>query len=115
MAITVDGVDIGFADARSRRDVRIDGRVYRAKSDGTSRRYILNDNAICVVTGGSTRTLRFDRLAVAAHEDGDARLLIDDRGSWIGMKPTGRRLRRLVAAIDERVPPEVVIPDSRNG
>jgi predicted Zn-dependent peptidase len=115
MAITVDGVDIGFADARTRRDDRIAGRTFRAKHEGTSLRYVMNDKAVSDVTGGSAVTLRFDRLALVAHSNGDARLLIDQRGSWIGINPIGRRLRRLVAAIDERVPPDVVVPASRNG
>jgi predicted Zn-dependent peptidase len=113
MAITVDGVDIGFAEATGRRDARIEGRMFRAKSDGTVRRYVLGDDSVCDVTGGSAITLRFDRLALVAHDDGDARLLIDERGSWIEITPTGRRLRRLVAAIDERVPPDIVVPVSR--
>lgn len=115
MAIIVDGIDIGFADAKGRRDGRIVGRRFRAKSDGTIRRYVLSEEAVSDVTGDSAVTLRFDRLALVAHGDADARLLIDERGSWIQVTPTGRRLRRLVTAIDERVPPDVIVPAARNG
>ncbi len=114
MAITVDGVDIGFADARSCGDDRIDGSVFRARSDGTVRRYVLSGEAVSDVTGGSAVTLRFDQLALVAHGNDAGRLLIDHRGSWIGITPSTRRLRRLVAAIDERVSPDIVVPASRN-
>jgi hypothetical protein len=113
MAIAVDGVDFGFADAESPRDDRLAGRVFRSRHDGTTRRYVQSDEAVSDVTGGSAVTVRFDQLELVAHSDGDARLLIDRRGSWVEIPPTGRRLRRLVSAIDERVSPDIVVPASR--
>jgi hypothetical protein len=115
MAIAVDGADIGFADAAGHRDDQIAGRGFRAKVDGRSQRHVVNDEALSIVSDGSPVTLWFDQLALVAHRDRGARLLIDQRGSWIEVTPTSRRLKRLVAAIDERVPANVVVPVSRGG
>ena len=43
-----------------------------------------------------------------------ANLLVDERGSWIMVGPASRRShRRFIAALDERVPEDVVIPECR--
>ncbi len=115
MAVTIDGVDIGFTDVEGHRDDPIAGRVFRAKIDGQRRRQVLNEEAFSIVSGGSAVTVRFDDLTLVAHRERGGRLLIDRRGSWIEVTPNNRRLRRLVAAIDERVPPNVVVSMTRGG
>ena len=113
MAIAA-GTGLGFLEAIALADEPITGRSFRTKIDGANCHYVLGTEAISDVTGRVV-TLRFDNLAAVEWRDEDVRLLIDERGSWITLKPKGRRLRRLVTAVDQRVPPDVVVPVSRGG
>ncbi len=114
MAIASGGALMGFSPDPDAADEQVRGKTYRYKVGDVKRRYILGDEAISSVEGNSCLTVRFEDVVLSEHHTDGRRVIIDRHGTFLGIGPLSRKLREMVALLDVKLPPNIVIPESRS-
>ncbi len=106
-------------DPRPRRSQPVlPGRRYRAKpfTRSSIRKVIVGDEGISAFSDGRWVSIAYTDLALVTRPSADARKLCARQGGWIEISSRGWwQGSDLIRRLDERVPPEVVIPHRRNG
>jgi len=114
MAIASASGLVGFSPDSEPDEDQTKGKTYRYKVGDIKRRYILGEDALSSVEDGSCLTVRFDEVVLSEHQEGGRRVIIDRHGTYLGIDPSTRKLREMVAVLDIRLPPDVDIPQSRS-
>ncbi len=106
-------------DPRPRRTQPVfPGRRYRAKplSGSGVRRVVVGDEGVSAFNDGRWVSIAYDDLALVTRPSADTRELYARQGGWLEIGSKGWwRGSDLIRRLDQRVPPEVLIPHRRNG